>query len=517
MHSAHEHNVLRHAAMTGYDSLSLYVGDIHSHCGISYGHGTIEDAYRNARLQLDFASVTGHAYWPDMPEEPRLVGLRRYHEDGFARLAEGWDLVQDVTEQVHENGKFVTFLSHEWHSMAYGDHCIYYCGSKGPILRPATLDELRGELRGLAAAGIKGLAIPHHIGYAVGHRGINWDAYSEEFSPVVEMMSMHGCGESPAAPRPYLHTMGPRDGRSTAYHGLDRGYAFGFIGSTDHHSAHPGSHGYGRLAVWAPELSREGVWEAIVARRAYALTGDRIVLATDIDGAIMGSVVPPNLRRRITVEAAGLDELDYLELVRNGSVIHRTRPAATDSARVFTGSVSFTVGWGEVDVPTVWDVRLEVVGGRLVCVEPRLHGVDVVAPADELPERFSFSDVMRESAGAVRLRTTTSGNPNVSTDATQALVLRVEGDDSTRLVAEVNGLCDEYTIGELRRGARTGFVGGFNSAAFAFGRAVPDALLSTSLDVIDDREGSRRDWYQARVRQVNDQWAWSSPTWVSAS
>ena len=40
-------------------SYSAYYGDIHNHCGISYGHGTIEDAYENAKLQLDFVSVTG--------------------------------------------------------------------------------------------------------------------------------------------------------------------------------------------------------------------------------------------------------------------------------------------------------------------------------------------------------------------------------------------------------------------------------------------------------------------------
>jgi len=45
-----------------YTDRTVYYGDLHNHCGSSYGHGSLEDAYRNARLQLDFASVTPHAY-----------------------------------------------------------------------------------------------------------------------------------------------------------------------------------------------------------------------------------------------------------------------------------------------------------------------------------------------------------------------------------------------------------------------------------------------------------------------
>ncbi len=502
--------------MTGYDGMSVYVGDIHNHCAISYGHGSIEDAYRNAKLQLDFASVAGHAHWPDMPDEPRLAGLRRYHEDGFQRLTACWDDVQDVTESMNSDGRFVSFLSHEWHSMAEGDHCIYYCGGRGPILRPATLTELRAELRQLRTDGIEALAIPHHIGYPAGRRGINWDVFTEEFSPVVEIVSMHGCAESPTAPRPYLHTMGPRDARGTAHHGLAVGHTFGFAGSTDHHSAHPGSHGFGRLAVWSSELTRHGVWDAITSRRTYALTGDRIVVETAVNDAVMGSVVPASPARRVRVHAAGLDELDYVELVRNGAVIERVRPIGRSSGGTFSGTVPFTVGWGETDVVVQWDVRLEVLGGRLAAVEPRLHGDDVVAPGQTEHEDFSFSDLLRTSPTTVRLRTKTTGNPNVATDATQALVLRIEGDDATRIVAEVNGVRAEHEIGELRRGGRVGYVGGFVAGAFAFGRAVPDALLTASLDITDTRDGFERDWYTARVRQVNDQWAWSSPTWVSA-
>ena len=61
---------------TAYRTLRPYFGDLHNHCDISYGRGSLDEAYANARLQLDFASVTGHAHWPDMPpREGRLAYL----------------------------------------------------------------------------------------------------------------------------------------------------------------------------------------------------------------------------------------------------------------------------------------------------------------------------------------------------------------------------------------------------------------------------------------------------------
>ena len=152
-----------------------------------------------------------------------------------------------------------------------------------------TLEDMRQELRAWAERGVESLLIPHHIGYRQGYRGINWATFSPELSPVVEIMSMHGCSESDDAPYPMLHTMGPRDGGSTYQHGLALGHVVGAIGSTDHHSAHPGSYGHGRVAVWAESLTRQAVLAARRSRRCYALTGDRIDLRLSINGAEMGS------------------------------------------------------------------------------------------------------------------------------------------------------------------------------------------------------------------------------------
>ena len=49
--------------------MKILWGDLHNHCGITYGFGKLEYALQAAELQLDFCAITGHAMWPDMYEK----------------------------------------------------------------------------------------------------------------------------------------------------------------------------------------------------------------------------------------------------------------------------------------------------------------------------------------------------------------------------------------------------------------------------------------------------------------
>ena len=71
--------------------LRPWYGDLHNHCALSYGHGSLKQALTRAARQLDFVSITGHAYWPDMPvEDPRVAHIVDFHVKGFARLDTLW-------------------------------------------------------------------------------------------------------------------------------------------------------------------------------------------------------------------------------------------------------------------------------------------------------------------------------------------------------------------------------------------------------------------------------------------
>lgn len=504
------------APAAAFGALRPYFGDLHNHCDISYGRGSMEEAWANARLQLDFASVTGHAWWPDMPPRGGRLGyLVDYHQRGFDHLASVWDAVQEKTAAVHEDGRFVSFLSFEWHSMRHGDYCIYYDGPRGEIVRAPDIAAMRRALDAVRAEGGRAMMIPHHICYVPGYRGVHWPDFDPHYSPLVEIVSMHGCAEHGEAPRPYLHSMGPRDDRGSLRAGLAAGHRFGVIGSSDHHAAHPGSHDHGRLGVWADALTREGVWRALEARRTWALTGDRIELAFALNGAPMGAELPATPEREVDVEVRAGGALDYLELVKDGVAVAR-RDGLGDSPPAeprFRGKVALAVGWGEPGEPTRWRVKLAVENGRLLGVEPRLRG-------EEAPEaRFGFDGAFHASrverkGDAVTLTTRTWKNPGTRSDATQGLALEIEGDGETRLLADVNGQAVDVALAELRHGPRAGLLDGFVSPAWQLSRAVPEVEYAWRWRWHETDPSPDARSYYVRVRQKNDQWAWSSPVFV---
>jgi len=400
--------------------------------------------------------------------------------------------------------------------MRHGDYCVYYKGSRGEILRARDIASMRRELSALNRRGVDVMMIPHHICYLRGYRGINWEDFEERFSPVVEVLSMHGCAEDDDAPRPYLHSMGPRDGGSSMIQGLIAGKKFGIVGSTDHHSAHPGSHDHGRLAVWARELTRDGIWEAIQSRRTYALTGDRIALAFSLNGAPMGSTLPPCEERAVELTVTGGAPLDYVDLVRNGVAIARRNATEVPRSEApdFTGKLTLAVGWGEAARASDWQVRFGVRKGRLLGVEPRFCGEESVSPQAEDLTSYRVSSWGRSGDDEVEFSTRTSPNPNTRTDRTQKFTLEIEGDGRTQVVASINGRDLAYSLSELRQGPRTGYLEGFVSEAFQLSRAVPEVEYRWSWQVDDRADAEARDFYYVRVRQKNDQWAWSSPIWV---
>ncbi|TVR20145.1 MAG: DUF3604 domain-containing protein [Anaerolineaceae bacterium] len=496
--------------------LKAYFGDIHNHCGVSYGHGTLQDALSNARLQLDFVSVTVHAVWPDLPaDDPALQYLIDYHRQGFLRAQANWPGYLQTMEQYNEENCFITFPSFEWHSIEYGDYCVYYQqGDDCPIIDAPDLPALRDALR---SAGRPAFMIPHHIGYRQGSRGINWAAFNDEFSPVAEIFSFHGLSESSEGPYPYLHSMGPRHEHSTAQYGWAQGNVFGVVGSTDHHNAFPGSYGYGRMGVLAESLTRPAIWDAIRQRRTYALSGDRIALDFTLNGAVMGAICPPDDQRWIDVSVCGGDTIDYIEVLHNNRVIHRHSPLHDEPASGMDGryKVYVEMGWAEQHEPFAWDVALQVENGLLRDVEPRLRGYSPTAEPND--DQFAYSELTFPEQNRVHLRTRTRKNHSLHSAATEGFVLEIDATAETQITVQFNGQTQTLNIAELATGSRTFYTGGFVSPAICLHRAVPRHEYTQRFAFTHHRHTTERDWYYVRVRQKNDQWAWSSPVWVAGT
>lgn len=493
--------------------LQLYFGDLHNHCGLSYGRGTLAEALQNARIQLDFASVTVHAAWPDLPtNEPGLEYLVDYHRKGFLRAQANWPRYLAEIDDHNQEGRFVTFPSYEWHSIVYGDHCVYYRDTiDTPIIDAPDLPALRHAVRQLKTPA---LLIPHHIGYKQGSRGINWAEFSNELSPVAEIFSFHGLSEASEGPYPYLHSMGPRHEQSTAQYGWAQRHVFGIVGSTDHHNAFPGSYGYGRLGVWAESLTRQDIWEAIRARRTYALTGDRIELKYHLNEQPMGSICPEATDRWIDIDIEGGDALDSIDVLHNNQIIHREsvlfRSTDESDFKVFV-----ELGWGENFDFFNWNIEITLEDGCIRAVEPRLRGY---GPTDA-PETdsFAFSTWQQSSETAVHLNTRTRPNTSLHTATTEGLSLTIAGGLQTAIHVLANGREHSVRLGELISGSRTFYLGGFVSPAICLHQAVPSSAYTHRFAFLHRSSSAERDWYYVRVRQRNNQWAWSSPIWVEPS
>jgi len=296
------------------DSLRVLWADLHGHSGLSDGTGTPEDYFRYARdvSGLDVVALTDHDHWGMQPlsVHPQL-----------------WEEIRRETELFHRPGEFVTLLGYEWTSWIHGHRHVLYFSDQGRVL--SSVDpkfesplQLWEALRGSEA-----LTFAHHS--AGGPVATNWQiAPDPELEPVTEIVSVHGSSEALDSPAVIYSPVVGNFVRDV----LNRGFQLGFVGSGDGHDGHPGlahlnATSGGLAAILSEDLNRNGVLEAMRARRVYATNGPRILLQANLAGHTMGSTIdvrafndqsPEN--RSLEVVATGVDVLQKIDLIRSGEL-----------------------------------------------------------------------------------------------------------------------------------------------------------------------------------------------------
>jgi len=453
------------------------------------------------------------------------------------KLRREWAEMQDLTRAFHEPGRFVTFPCWEWQGNGIsGDHNVVYRGEGGEIYQVPTLRELYEKLRGQDV-----IAIPHHIGYRVRARGKDWAMHDDQLSPFAEIYSVHGCSETDEE---WLglrinSKMGPGAGGGTYQDALDRGYHVGAICSPDGDGGFPGRFGWGVMAVLAPELTRDALWEAFQKRRVYGTTGDRIRLDFRVNDAPMGECISASGPRRIHVRVEGMDAIDRVEVLRDGRVIHTHghqgawRPPAGGERARFKFRVE--AGWGMYrheggPQPTrVWRGRLTLPdGARVLGVTPCWVSDDQTMP-DVAGSDVTFA--IRAPQIDVRSypRMPHQNGFVFEIEAAMDDLLRLEMDglrvaeSIASLCAHSRVLCDTetaasrlhtlYDIGPFLE-ERPGFAD-MLAHKVKLHRLVPQAGSTCAFDLDDDAPLTGEHHYRVRVEQRNGQRAWSSPIWVS--
>jgi hypothetical protein len=298
----------------------LYWGDLHAQSEYHVMHsqkkdsrqvgwskgiscGTPDDVYRYARdvSLLDFVAIT----------------------DQGANTGTGWQILQEKAIEYYRAGEFVTFKSYEAGSPV-GHRNVYYRGDEiEPTQTTTTFNYMPETLYSHYRGRKDVILVPHHV-----KAWTDWQYHDPDLEPIMEIYSCWGQSEDPSLE---LWNKGMTPGAG-AWEALARGYRLGMIASSDNHVGMPGrSYPHDRqvhtpfpgglAAIWAPELTREALFDALRNRRCYGTTGARIVLRFSINGEPMGSMLDADVgksAREIEIEVAGTGSLAKVELIRDG-------------------------------------------------------------------------------------------------------------------------------------------------------------------------------------------------------
>ena len=305
----------------------LYWGDLHSQTFFSDGLRCPEELYSFARDEafLDVFGLADHA---------ESLSDRQ------------WDYFTAVTNDFNEDGRFATILGLEWTNSKLGHRNIHYPGASGPILR--SNDPEFSELEAIyeAAREHGALAIPHHSANVT--MGVDWSfGHDPGVERLVEIHSVWGTSERPESAgnqRPIRTLGGEKEGQHVV-DALKMGRRFGFVGGGDIHDGRPGDelhslqkqpeqyhllHRQGIMGVWAKELTREAIFEALWNRRVYATSNARVYLTFRVCGAAMGQEVRHCGARPIEVRAISEVPIASAEIVRNGQEVLSIDPHERD-------------------------------------------------------------------------------------------------------------------------------------------------------------------------------------------
>lgn len=302
-----------------YKGYNIYFGDLHCHSAIS--NDCIErermeirpdemlDFLKNA-MSLDFAAIADHHQPWDI--ERNKIG------------ADNWTESQKAAEEHNSPGEFVAFPALEYRDVRGDTVVVFGNDADYAILDNPEFNNVNALWDGLK--GMDYITIPHFHNPGAMQDDTWYECPYPDTENVLEIFSCHGSYELPreeTLERKIPDIKHYRPDRNAKYF-LQKGYYYGFMCNSDNHKGNPGSNGL--TAVFAKDLSRKSIFEAIRQRRCYGTTNARIKLIFTIDDNIMGSILNMINEGKVYIKAEGEQTIKALDVYKNGEPFKRFYP-----------------------------------------------------------------------------------------------------------------------------------------------------------------------------------------------
>ena len=422
-----------------------------------------------------------------------LVDFAGHQGNDFQITAAVWEEIKLQANSHNDPGRFVAFVGWEWsgNTPVGGDHNVYYPGDDGPLHRSSHVlipdkSDLETDARHVtelyeALRGQDVLLVPH-----VGGRYANLEWHDPEFEYVVEVYSEWGEFEW------FLKEA------------IERGYRVGFTCGSDDHKGRPGAaySGSGSFGVYggltciqSEDLTREGLWRAIKARRCYGTTGQRILIEATADGHPMGAAYEKASGPEIDIHVVGTAPIERIDVVRGTEDIYTFPEYPERSAdRV-------RVAWSGQRIRARnrlvrWDGGLSVENGKL----SNVSGYAFDTPAE------GITSVSEQS---IEWKSVTTGDAD-------GVLFDVEGGDAAKIVFSTPVVDRSVTLGTMKHGPVTVDAGGVDMKVVF--EMVPTGVGREARVTFTDEQAPKGTTpYWVRVTQTDGAKAWVSPFYVTVT
>ena len=286
---------------------NLYFGQLHAHTDISNGAGSVEEAFQYASQVdgLDFFAVTDHS---DSFDNADMGAIDADGADISADWAAGKQAAASVT-----NGDFVGLFGFEmtWPEDKQLGHISTFNTPGWQTRDQADFENVPTALENYyeALASVPGSVSQFNHPDTVHGDFERFDHYSPQYDAVVSLLEV--AGEDGVVDCEYYDLA------------LDKGWHVAPTNNQNNHNGQWGDASEARTVVLAKDLTEEALYAAMKDRRVYATQDSDLAIYYELNGTVMGSIIPKSEEAEITVFLSDpTDEaIGNVEVVTDGGAV----------------------------------------------------------------------------------------------------------------------------------------------------------------------------------------------------